>query len=117
MSNQTPTPETDAFALSETRTDHGWRTLARRLERERDEARADADILRAERNAEATEVRRLQMELDASCNAEELRQVRVEKERWRGAAELLRAALVEFGITPAERLGIAAYNKAKEEAK
>jgi hypothetical protein len=37
MSDQTPTPETDAFALSEARTDHGWRTLARRLERERDE--------------------------------------------------------------------------------
>jgi hypothetical protein len=41
MSNQTPTPETDALALSEARTDHGWRTLARRLERERDEARAE----------------------------------------------------------------------------
>jgi hypothetical protein len=27
-----PTPETDAFALSEARTDHGWRTFARRLE-------------------------------------------------------------------------------------
>jgi hypothetical protein len=34
--SKAPTPETDAFALSMARTDHGWRTLARRLERERD---------------------------------------------------------------------------------
>jgi hypothetical protein len=44
--SDTPTPETDAFVLSESRTDHGWRTLARRLERERDEARADVARLR-----------------------------------------------------------------------
>jgi len=33
------TPETDAMALSDSRTDYNWRQLCRRLERERDEAR------------------------------------------------------------------------------
>jgi hypothetical protein len=32
------TPETDAMALSDSRTDHNWRQLCRKLERERDEA-------------------------------------------------------------------------------
>jgi hypothetical protein len=30
------TPETDAMALSDSRTDHNWRQLCRKLERERD---------------------------------------------------------------------------------
>jgi hypothetical protein len=64
-----------------------------------DEARADADILRAERNAEAAEVRRLQMEADASCNAEELRQARAE-------AENSEREFVEFRDEMDRRLGL-----------
>jgi hypothetical protein len=63
-----PTPETDAALPAR------WGVssdFARRLERERDEAREEAA--------------RLQMELDASCNAEELRQVREENARLREA--------------------------------
>jgi hypothetical protein len=37
------TPETDAMALSDSRTDHNWRQLCRKLERERDEAREKFD--------------------------------------------------------------------------
>ncbi len=40
------TPETDALALSESRTDHNWRQLCRKLERERDEARKQNAKLR-----------------------------------------------------------------------
>jgi len=32
-----PTPETDSFITYAIRTDHNWRELARKLERERDE--------------------------------------------------------------------------------
>ena len=43
-----PTPETDAYITSQSYspTEHQWRCFARKLERERDEARAERDILR-----------------------------------------------------------------------
>jgi hypothetical protein len=46
--NNRPTPETDAFITSQdySPTGHQWRNFTRKLERERDEARAERDILR-----------------------------------------------------------------------
>jgi len=41
------TPETDAMALSVSRTDHNWRQLCRKFERERDEAREELENLKA----------------------------------------------------------------------
>jgi hypothetical protein len=41
-----PTPETDSFITYAIRTDHNWRTFARKLERERDDARAENEATR-----------------------------------------------------------------------
>jgi hypothetical protein len=43
--NDTPTPDTDAFITSQnySPTGHQWRNFTRKLERERDEAREDAE--------------------------------------------------------------------------
>jgi len=47
-----PTPETDAYITSQSYspTEHQWRCFARKLERERDEAREERDELRSEIN-------------------------------------------------------------------
>lgn len=42
------------------------------------------------------EIARLQMELDASCNAEELRQIRAENARLRKAGKALRDEIAEL---------------------
>lgn len=44
--NNRPTPETDAYITSQSYspTEHQWRCFARKLERERDEARAAAKL-------------------------------------------------------------------------
>jgi len=41
-----PTPETDSFITYAVRTDHNWRELARKLERERGDARAENEKMR-----------------------------------------------------------------------
>jgi hypothetical protein len=48
FSSPSNTPETDAYITSQSYspTEHQWRCFARKLERERDEARAERDILR-----------------------------------------------------------------------
>lgn len=72
------TPETDADAYE---TDRGHLVV-------------DADFactLERQRNEALAEVARLQMELDASCNAEELRQVREENARLLEAVAVTRA--------------------------
>jgi hypothetical protein len=45
---ESDTPETDKFIVSAgyVRTDHQWRTFARKLERERDDARAELEMWR-----------------------------------------------------------------------
>jgi hypothetical protein len=55
-----------------------------------------------------------QWKLNAEVNARTAVQLAKDRDQWRGAAELLRASLPEFGVTPAERLGIAAFDKIKE---
>jgi sRNA-binding protein len=52
------TPETDVMALSVLRTDHNWRQLSRKLERERDEAREQLRKASVEANTLATSIQK-----------------------------------------------------------
>jgi len=74
-----PTPETDSFITYAIRTDHNWRELARKLERERDEWKdkaqdraADARIYMRERDearAENEAMRGVMKDADALLTA------------------------------------------------
>jgi hypothetical protein len=105
------TPETDAVTFyvgggySLTAVVHAVKS--KQLERQRDEARAESARLKTDyetlssdyltvRRVERAEVERLQMELDASCNAEELRQARAEVARLLAFVQLVEDAEEEL---------------------
>jgi hypothetical protein len=94
MSNQAPTPDTDAvvFGFND---DKVSSEVARRLERERDEARADVDMARQGIAILRTEAGLLQEDLCRWRLAWE--QASLERRQWRECAERLRAALKARG--------------------
>jgi hypothetical protein len=131
MSNQTPTPETDDAQFGTGRVSVDF---VRRLERERDEARADMMRIIIERErwrVKAEEKWAMRKELEEVLGVESapasdeqfqkgmnrLREILSERDQWRAVAESLRTALPEFGVTPEERKAIAAFDRLKGESK
>jgi dsDNA-specific endonuclease/ATPase MutS2 len=109
------TPETDAMALSDSRTDHNWRQLCRKLERERDkweetarlycqnsdyhrEMREKAERERDEAREKAQQWERIALRVDT-----ERSEVREENAKLRDIAERAIELAVQYYDGPCER--------------